>query len=487
MSTVTTESAETRRTRLPTELPPDSGRIAVGIFLVLLAQLMLVLDATVVNVALPRIGSDLDFGAAGLSWVLNGYSLAFGGLLLLGGRLGDVFGRRRVFLIGLAVFATFSLVGGIAWSAPVLVASRALQGAGAALAAPSVLALLTTSAPDDAARNRALALFSAVASGGGALGLILGGVLTDLVSWRWTLFINVPIAAVVLLSVSRFVDETPRRPGRFDVVGAIAATGGAVAIVWALIGVPDHGWASAHTVGGLLLGLVLVAVLAVTERRVAHPLLRPALLRSRPRVTALVVMAALYGGMLAMFFVMVQLLEGRLGYGPLAAGFAFLPLPLSVFTMSRISPRLVARFGQPPLMVVGTAGLVFAFSRLITLDAGSGYWDGPFLSLLVMGLSAGISFMPITSLVLTGVEPEHAGSASGLLQTVQQLGGAVGLAIVATTYAEHSAGGFIDGAHAAFTAAAVLAAVGLVAATSLVVLRRAPGAALSTVPVPTAD
>ncbi|HWJ83177.1 MAG TPA: MFS transporter [Nocardioides sp.] len=475
MSTISPERARTGRTRLPTELPPDAGRIAVGTFLVLLAQLMLVLDATVVNVALPRIGTDLDFGAAGLSWVLNGYSLAFGGLLLLGGRLGDVFGRRRVFLLGLGVFATFSLVGGIAWSAEVLVVSRALQGAGAALAAPSVLALLSTNAPDDAARNRALALFSAVSSGGGAIGLILGGFLTDLVSWRWTLFINVPIAVVVLLTVSRFVAETPRRPGRFDVVGALAATGGAVAIVWSLIGAPDHGWLSARTLGGLATGLALVAVLAVTEARVTHPLLRPSLLRSRSRVSALAVMAALYGGMLAMFFVMVQVLEGHLGYGPLEAGFAFLPLPVSVFTMSRLTPRLVARFGQPPLIVLGTTGLVVAFSRLVSIDATSGYWDGAFLSLLLTGLAAGISFMPITSLVLTGVEPEHAGSASGLLQTVQQLGGSVGLAIVASTFAQVD-GDFIDGARAAFTAALVLAGLGLVSALSLVVRR--PAAAL---------
>src|SRR5689334_12967012 len=289
MSSTSTTSRAPERSRpaLPQDLPADAGRAAAGIALVLVAQLMLILDATVVNVALPRIDADLGFGPAALSWVLNAYTLAFGGLLLLGGRLGDVFGRRRVFEIGLAVFTLGSLFGGLAPSPAWLVAGRAAQGVGAAMAAPGVLALLTTSAPDEPARLRALALFGAVSSGGMSLGLLLGGVVTDLGSWRWTLFINVPIGLAILALTRRFVDETPRRPGRFDFVGAFAATGGAVALVWTLIGVPEHGWTSVRTVGGFLIGAALLALLAVTERRVAHPLLRPALLRSRRRVGGL--------------------------------------------------------------------------------------------------------------------------------------------------------------------------------------------------------
>lgn len=462
------------RPERPTGLPPNAGRAALGILIVLTAQLMLVLDATVVNVALPRIATALDFGPAALSWVLNGYTLAFGGLLLLGGRLGDVFGRLRVFWTGVAVFTLFSLLGGLAQSPEVLVASRALQGVGAALAAPSVLALLTTSAPDEAARNRALALFTAVSSGGGALGLVLGGVLTDTMSWRCTLFINVPIGLAVLATVRRYVTETPRRPGRFDIVGAVTATGGAAAIVWALIGAPEHGWDSLRTLGGLAVGLLLVAVLAVTETRVAHPLLRPALLRNRRRVAALLVMAGLYGGMLSMFFLMVQVLEVRLGYGPLAAGLAFLPLPLAVFAMSRVTPALVTRFGQAPLILVGATGMLAGFVRLACLGPDAGYWDGAFLPLLATGLSAGVSFMPITSLVLLDVEPVHAGAASGLLQTMQQLGGSVGLAVIASVFAAYAVpGGFLAGATHAFGAAAVLAAIALVGALTLVVPREA--------------
>jgi EmrB/QacA subfamily drug resistance transporter len=446
--------------------------LGLGIFLVLLAQLMLVLDATVVNVALPHIATDLSFSPAGLSWVLSGYTLAFGGLLLLGGRLGDVLGRRRMFRIGLTTFTIASAIGGLAPTAGLLIAARALQGIGAAMAAPSVLALLTTSAPNEGARNRALAAFTAVSSGGGALGLILGGILTDAVSWRWTLFINVPIGIVVLSLVGRYVGETDRRHGRFDFVGAIASTGAAVSIVWALLGAADHGWGSARTIGGLALGLVLVVVLAITETRVAHPLLRPGLLKNHRRVAALLAMAGMYGAMLSMFFVMVQFLEDDLGYGPLQTGLAFLPMPLSIFTLSRVTPRLVARFGQIPWIVVGTLGITIAFTRLAFLPNGSGYWDGAFPSILLLGLSAGITFMPITSLVLLGVEPEHAGSASGLLQTMQQLGGSVGLAIVASTYAAHQvATNFLVGARYSFGAAAIIGGLAFLAALTLVVRR----------------
>jgi EmrB/QacA subfamily drug resistance transporter len=433
----------------------------------MLAQLMLVLDATVVNVALPHIAADLHFSRADLSWVLNGYALAFGGVLLLGGRIGDVFGRRRTFLIGVAAFTAFSLLGGLATSSLVLVAARALQGLGAAFAAPSVLALITTSAKDDGARHRALALFSAIASMGGALGLILGGILTDAATWRWTLFINVPIGALILLAVPRFVDETPRRPGRFDVVGAVTATGGAVAIVWALLQAPDYGWTSLRTLGGFAAGALLLAVLAFTERRVAHPLLRPQLLASPSRIGALTAMAATFGGMMAMFFLMVQYLEDVLRLSPLVTGLAFLPMPLSIFAISRVIPRLVGRFGPERLVLVGAAIRVAGFLPLIQIGP-----DTPFAlvvaALLCTGISAGLTFMPLTTLALRDVEPEHAGSASGLFQTMQQLGGAVGLAIVASTFAAFAVpGDFLAGGRAGFVSAAALAALALASAVGL--------------------
>jgi len=467
------------RRDLPTELPPDAGRAATGILIVLLAQLMLVLDATVVNVALPRVATDLSFGPASLSWVLNGYALAFGGLLLLGGRIGDVFGRRRTFVTGLAMFTLFSLLGGLAPSAGLLVAARAGQGIGAALAAPSVLALLTTSAPDEAARNRALALFAAVSSGGGTLGLLLGGLLTDVGSWRWTLFINVPIGIAVLATVRRFVDETPRRPGRFDVVGAIAATGAAVSIVWALIGAPDHGWLSARTLGFAASGLVLLGVLALTETRIAHPLLRPALLRSRRRLAGLAIMAGIVAAQFSMFYLVVQFLQRELGFGPLASGLAFLPLTIGIFAMSRVTPRVLAAIGPVAMLVIGSVGLTASFGWLSMLDSHSSYAVGILGPMLLNGLSAGLCFLPVQVTVLAGVEPEHAGAASGLLQTMQQLGGAIGLAVIASVYAANAVPGeFLPGVHQAFLASATLAGLAVLAALALAVRRAAPAPAL---------
>jgi EmrB/QacA subfamily drug resistance transporter len=458
-------------TGLPTELPPNAGRAATGIAIVLVAQLMLVLDATVVNVALPRIDADLGFGPAALSWVLNAYTLAFGGLLLLGGRLGDVRGRLRLFETGLALFTLASALGGLAQTPGQLVAARAAQGVGAALAAPSVLALLTTSAPDEAARHRALALFAAVSSGGASLGLLLGGVVTDLGSWRWTLFLNVPIGLAVLVLARRFVDETARRPGRFDVVGAATATLGAVALVWALIGTPEHGWTSARTLLGFAAGVVLLGVLAVTERRVEHPLVRPALLRSRRRVAALTVMALVVGGQLSMFFLVVQYVQRVLGLGPLASGLAFLPLSLGIFAMSRVTPRLVALVGPGALVMTGTLGLTASFVLLSGVGAGDGYLGAVLGPMLLNGLSAGLVFMPVTATALADVDPEHAGSASGLLQTTQQLGSAVGVAAIVSVYAAGAVPGeFLPGVRAAFLTSAAFAALAFVVAT--VALRR---------------
>ncbi|WP_456698770.1 MFS transporter [Aeromicrobium sp. P5_D10] len=461
---------------------PARSRATVGISLVLLAQLMLVLDATVVNVALPPIKEDLGFSTAGLSWVLNGYTLAFGGLLLLGGRLGDVFGRLRVFQIGLALFTVASLAGGLAPTSELLVAARIVQGVGAAIAAPSVLALLMTATPDEGSRNRALALFTAVSSAGGSLGLILGGALTDLGSWRWTLFINVPIGIAVLALVRRYVDETDRRSGRFDVVGAAAATLGAVSLVYAFINAPDHGWDSIGTIGGFVLAAALAALFIRTERVVPHPLLRLGLLRSRRRAGALAVMALLVGSQFPMFFLLVQYDQTVLGFGPLASGFAFLPLTLAIFAVSRISAPLVARYGPQRLIAVGTLGMAVSFIWLSQISSSSDYVTAILGPMLLSGASAGLAFMPTTVAILSGVESEHAGAASGLLQTMQQLGGAVGLAVIVSVYASGSVPGqVVPGAQAAFLTAMAFALVAFFIAT---VVMRSPRRAEAPVSVP---
>jgi EmrB/QacA subfamily drug resistance transporter len=455
----------------PTRQP--AGAVRIGLALVLVAQLMVVLAAAVVNVALPRIAADLDFTPAALTWVLNGYTLAFGGLLLLGGRIGDVFGRRRTFMAGLAVFTLFSLAGGLAPTAGLLVVARALQGLGAAIAAPQVLALVTTSARDGTARARAIALFAAVSSSGASIGLILGGLLTDLASWRWTLFINVPIGLVVLALVRRYVPETAPRPGRFDVVGAVAATGGAVAIVWSLIGANEHGWTSMRTVGGILLGIGMLAVLGAVERRVAHPLLRLELFSSQRRVMSFVAIVGLVGAQFSTFYLTVLFLQGVLHFGPLASGLAFLPLSLSIFGMSRISPRIAARIGMPAMLLLGGIGTTTSFVWLSHLSSNSSYAGSMLVPFIINGAFASMVFTASTALGLEGVDPAHAGAASGLVQTMQQLGGSVGLAVIASVYATNARPGeIVAGMDQAFTAAAVLAASGVVASLTTVVRGR---------------
>ena len=455
----------------PTRQP--AGAVRVGIALVLVAQLMVVLDSAVVNVALPRIAADLDFTPAALTWVLNGYTLAFGGLLLLGGRIGDVYGRRRTFVAGLAAFTLFSLAGGLAPTADLLVLARALQGLGAAIAAPQVLALVTTSARDGTARARAIALFAAVSSSGASIGLILGGLLTDLGSWRWTLFINVPIGLAVLALVGRYVPETARRPGRFDVIGAVTATGGAVALVWSLIGASEYGWTSARTIGGILVGLGLLAALVVVERRVAHPLLRLELFRSQRRVMSFIAIVGLVGAQFSTFYLTVLYLQGVLHLGPLASGLAFLPLSLSIFGMSRISPRIAARIGMPAMLLLGGIGTTVSFIWLSQLGLHSSYAGAMLVPFIINGAFASMVFTASTAIGLEGVDAAHAGSASGLVQTMQQLGGSVGLAVIASVYAANGRPGeIVPGLEPAFIAAALLGSVGVVAALTTVLRSR---------------
>ncbi|GAB3053703.1 MFS transporter [Intrasporangium mesophilum] len=459
----------------PTTRSTDARRASIGIGIVLVAQLMLVLDATVVNVALPRIQADLGFTPAGLSWVLNAYTLAFGGLLLLGGRVGDVLGRLRTFEIGLGVFTVASLLGGLAPSPGWLIAARTLQGVGAAFAAPGVLALLTTSAPDESARNRGLALFTAVSSAGASIGLLLGGVLTDLASWHWTLFINVPIGVAVLLLARRFVTETPRRSSRFDVVGAVTATLGSVAVVYGFINAPDRGWSSPYTIGAFAIGAVLLALFVRTEGRVRDPLLPLPLVRNRSRATALVVMALVVGAQFSTFFLVTQYLQRVLGFSPVATGAAFLPLSLAIFAMSRVSARLVAKVGPRALMIVGTIGLSASFVWLAGITETSGYAAQLLGPLVLNGASAALVFMPVTVVVLGGVDRSHAGTISGLLQTCQQLGGAVGLAAIVSVYASGAVPGrFVPGVSTAFHTSAIFAGVAFLLAT--LVLRREPAA-----------
>lgn len=416
-----------------------SFRATVGMSVVLTTQTMLALDTSVVNVALPDIQVGLGFSTSSLSWVINAYTLAFGGILLIGGRLGDMFGRRRVFAIGVAMFAIASLFGGLAQSAVWLDTARAVQGVGAALAAPSILALITANAPDDAARHRGLAMFAAFSMGGNAAGLVLGGVLTGALSWRWTLFINIPIAVAVLTFLWRFVNETERHRGRFDFVGGIAAAASAVSFVYAVVTAPDEGWGSPVVMGFFALSAILLAVLIVAERRVAAPLLWLGLLAHRTRLAGLTVSMLAMAGQIGMFYFIVQYLQRTLHMDPLLAGVAFIPETASIFAISRLGPRLVHRIGARAVLIAALSGLIVSYAWFACLHDSGSYWTTVFPPLVLNGLAAGITFMPATALALTDVDPLRAGSASALVQTAQQLGGSVGLAVLVTVYA-----GFAD-------------------------------------------
>ena len=414
--------------------PARPGGRGVSLALVLCAQLMIVLDLTVVNIALPLIQHGLGFSPASLSWVLNAYALTFGGLLLFGGRLGDIFGRRRVFMAGLAVFTLASLAGGLATSAPMLLAARAVQGAGAAIASPAVLALIVSGFPEGQERTRALGIFTAVVMGGASLGLVLGGMITEWVSWRWVLFINVPIGLAVIAAAPRFLPETARQPGRFDVAGALTSTAGMSALVYAFIRAASHGWSDSLTIAAFAAAGTLLAAFLVIEARSAHPVTPLRLFADRGRSASYLIRLLLVAGMFGMFFFLTQFLQEVLGFSPLRAGIAFLPMTIALFAVSRLAPRLVPRFGPKPLMVAGLLPVVAAMAWLSQISPATSYAAGIFGPMLLLGTGMGVAFVPLTMVSLHGVAAQDAGAAASMVNVMQQVGGALGLAILVTVF-----------------------------------------------------
>ncbi len=413
---------------------PSTASIALAV--IVASQLMFVLDATVVNIALVPIQNTLHFSKANLAWVIDAYSLAFGGLLLLGGRAGDVYGRRRLLVGGLALFTSASLVGGLATSASMLLVARAVQGIGAAMAAPSTLSLISSIYAEGPARNRALGVFTAVSAGGGSLGLILGGALTSWVSWRWVLMINVPIGILVIMLAPRYVPEPPRNGGRLDVTGAALVTAGLGAVIYGFIRLAEQG---SHdvTIATFGIGAALLASFVGVEKKVEQPLFPFRLLSSRTRASSYLDMLLVPSVMYGVFFFVSQYLEGTLHFSAIKAGFAFLPLTAMIFTLSRITPRLVTRFGARPLLLVGLTTLAVAAYWISRAHASEGYFASLFGPLLLFGLGAGTSFLPLSITILGGVPRDDAGAASGMLQTMQQTGGALGVAILSTIALAH--------------------------------------------------
>lgn len=408
----------------------NRARAGLTLAVILTAQLMLVLDSTIINVALPVIRGQFGFSPSALSWVLNAYTLAFGGLLLLGGRLGDVLGYRRTFLIGLAVFIISSALGGAAQSAAWLITARATQGVGAALAAPAALSLITRSNPEGPARNRALGLFAAVSSGGASIGLIIGGLLTTSVSWRWSLYINVPIGIAAVILGRRLLPETERRREPFDFGGALAAVIGMTSLVAGFVWIPEYGW-SLRTIATIALGVIAMSVFVIIERRLEHPLFALHLLRSPGRVAALLTFMLVFGGQMGGFFFLVQYLQIAHGYSAFSSGLAFLPLSLGIFVMSRIVPRLIVRLNPLLIALAGIVLLFAAHAWLSQIGARTSFLAGAFWPMLFLGTGAAMVFLPANIRILAGVQPRDAGAASGMLQTAQQAGGsALGLAVL---------------------------------------------------------
>ncbi len=453
----------------------------VVLTLVCMAQFMVILDATVVNVALPSIKRGLSFTDSDLQWIVNGYTLTFGGFLLLGGRAGDLFGRQRIFLAGLVIFSVASLVNGLAQSPTMLIVGRAVQGFGGALISPAALSIITTTFEEGDRRNKALGVWSAIAASGAAFGLLLGGILTQALSWRWVFFINVPIAAITIALSLRMVPNTKVRGNRgVDILGAVLVTGGLMSIVYALTkaATPTEGWTSpiVFVFGGI--GLALLVSFVITEMRYHAPLVRLSIFRVRSLTAANGAMLLVSGGMFAMFYFSGLYVQIVLGYSPLQAGLAFLPVcfgigigaGLASQAVKRIDVRAVACAG----LVIGAAG----FFMLQRITVSSGYADVLLPALVVMSLGLGLSFVPLTLVATTTVADDDAGLASGLFNTSQQVGGSLGLAILATLAVDQTTSFFrnlghapsahdglaalVQGYRVAFLAAAILLALGAV-------------------------
>jgi EmrB/QacA subfamily drug resistance transporter len=448
--------------------------------IVCLAQFMVILDATVVNVALPSIQEDLGFSAANLQWVINGYTLIFGGFLLLGGRAGDLFGRRRLFLWGVGVFSFASLLNGLATTDEFLVASRGLQGLGGALVSPAALSIITTTFAEGPDRTKALGVWSAIAAGGGAFGLLLGGVLTDLLSWEWIFFVNVPVGIATAALAIRYVPESrSSHAGRgIDLPGAITVTAGLVVLVYAIVKAEDFGWGSARTLGLAAIAFALLGAFVLIESRSKAPLIRLGIFKVRSLAGANTVLLLVVGGLFAFFFFSSLYVQQILGYSPLEAGLAFLPVTAGIGIGAAIAQQLVKRIG---VRTTGAAGMVIAAFGLYLfsgVDVDGTYLSDVLPAVIPQSIGMGLFFVPITLIATTNVGEEDAGLASGLFNTAQQVGGALGLAVLSTLAAERSANvleelgrrpseieqanALLDGFQVAFTAAAILVAAGAV-------------------------
>jgi EmrB/QacA subfamily drug resistance transporter len=421
-------------------LNPNPAVLAI----ILASYLMIVLDISIVITALPKIQHSLDFSATGLSWVQNAYTLVFGGLLLLGARAGDMLGRRRMFLVGLAVFSAASLVIGMAQSAAWLLAARAVQGVGAAILAPSTLALLSTSFAEGQARTRALSWYAATAGAGASVGLVLGGVLADWVSWRVGFFINVPLGLALMLAARRHIAETEARQGNFDLAGACASTFGMGALVYGIVRAASAGWGDTITIAAVGAGSVLLAVFGLVEARASQPIMPLRLFASRERAGAYAARMLFLGAMMGFWFFTTQFLQGVLGFRPSQAGLAFLPATLPNFAAAIAVPWLTRRLGNGRVLATGLTLALAGMAWLSRATVDSHYLVGVALPMVLIGLGQGLTLGPLTVAGVAGVDAKDAGAASGAVNAAHQLGGSLGLSVLIVVFAaagEHALDG----------------------------------------------
>jgi EmrB/QacA subfamily drug resistance transporter len=447
----------------------------LGLALLLLVQFMVVLDIAIVNVALPSIQTDLGFSQENLQWVISAYALLFGGFLLLGGRAADLLGRRRLFLIGIALFTFASLVSGFAWSEGALIGARALQGLGAAIVTPAALSIISTTFAEGTERNKALGAWGAVGAFGAVAGVLLGGILTDLLSWEWIFFVNVPVGVAAFAVTPLLIGESRDTNAKgFDVPGAVLVTGGLVVLVYAITQANDFGWSSAQTIGLFAASVALLAGFVGWEARAKDPLMPFSIFRLRTLVGANIAGLVMGTAMFGMFLMLTLYMQQVLGYSPLRTGFGYLAVAGTAIVWSALAAQLVNRVGVKPVLVVGmttlTAGLIY-FSQV---SVGGSYLGDLLPGFLLISIGIGFSFVPISIAALAGVRHSEAGLASGLINTSQQIGGALGIAALSsiatsTTSNELSSGtraasALTDGFQNAFVAGGIVASVGILVA-----------------------
>ncbi len=433
---------------------PDAARQQRAVLIVVLASyLMILLDTSIVITGLPDIRGGLGFAPTGLSWVQNAYALSFGGFLMLGARAGDLFGRRRVYLAGVALFTLAPLVIGLAPNPATLLTARAVQGIGAAILAPATLALLSTHFAEGEERNRALSQYASTAGVGASLGLVLGGIFAGWTSWRVGFLINIPVGLALYLSAARILVETKPTPGRVDIAGAITSTLGMGALVYGIVRSASSGWQDHLTLALVTAGLALVACFLGMQARTAQPLLSLRLFADKGRAGAYGARALFLGAMVSFFFVSTQLMQGVLHMSPVQAGFGFLPMTVVTFLISLLLPRLLRRFGSGVVLAAAFICVTLGLVWLARAQAGASYWVAVGLPMLLIGLGNGAALAPLTVAGVRGVAPQDAGAASGLVNAAHQLGGTLGLAVLVTVFAAAMRGMPADEAHKAASAA----------------------------------